>query len=51
MASGIHGSCNRPKSGKNLHGAAKKKRHKNDSEKQAVYKKKIADRRAKRNKK
>ena len=52
MASGIHRSANRPKAGKNLRGAAKKKRHKNDSEKQAAYKKKrIADRRSKRQKK
>lgn len=51
MASGIHGSCNRPKAAKNLRGSAKKKRHKNDSEKQAAYKSKIAARRAKKLKK
>lgn len=51
MASGIHRSANRPKAGKNLRGAAKKKRHKNDSEKQAAYKKKISDRRARKLKK
>ena len=51
MSSGIHGSCNRPKSGKNMKGAAKQKRHKNDSEKQAAYKSKIAARRSKKLKK
>ncbi len=52
MASGIKGSCNRPKAGKNLRSNSKKKRMKNDSEKQAAYKAKIAARRAnKKNKK
>jgi hypothetical protein len=49
--SGIRQSAMRPKAGKNLRGAAKKKRHKNDSEKQAAYKAKLAARRSKRLKK
>lgn len=51
MASGIKGACNRPKTGKHLRGSGKTKRHKNDSEKQAAYKSKIAARRAKKKKK
>lgn len=51
MASGIKGSCNRPKVAKNLRGNSKQKRHKNDNEKQAAYKAKIAARRAKKMKK
>lgn len=47
MSSGIKGSANRPKMAKNLRGGQKKKRHKNDNEKQAAYKAKIAARRAK----
>lgn len=49
--SGIRNSGMRPKSGKNIKGAAKQKRHKNDSEKQAAYKSKIAVRRSKKLKK
>lgn len=52
MASGIKGSCNRPKSSKHLRGTSQKKRHKNDSsEAQAKYHAKIAARRAKKKKK
>jgi hypothetical protein len=51
MASGIKGSGNRPKAGKHMRGNSKTKRHKNDSEKQAAYKSKVAARRAKKNKK
>lgn len=47
MSSGIKSSANRPKVAKRLRGNSKVKRHKNDSEKQAAYKAKIAARRAK----
>ena len=46
MASGIKGSGNRPKTNKNLRSNSKEKRHKVDSEKQAAYKLKISNRRA-----
>lgn len=51
MASGIHGSCNRPKTNKNLRGNSKQKRHKSNTEAQAKYHAAIAARRAKKNKK
>lgn len=52
MASGIKGSCNRPKSAKHLRGGAKKKRHKNEnSEAQAKYHTAIAARQSKKLKK
>jgi hypothetical protein len=40
----------RPKAGKNLKGAAKQKRHKNNNEAQAAYHAKINMRRAKKKK-
>jgi hypothetical protein len=51
MASGIKGSANRPKAGKNLRSGGKKKRHKNNSEAQAKYHAAIAARRSKKLKK
>jgi hypothetical protein len=51
MASGIRASGNRPKINKRLRGNAKTKRIKNDTEKQAAYKTKVAARRAKKMKK
>ena len=51
MASGIKGSCNRPKAGKHLRGNSKKKRHKANTEAQAKYHAAIAARRSKKMKK
>lgn len=51
MSSGIKGSCNRPKSGKNMKGGGKSKRHKNNNEAQAKYHAAIALRRSKKLKK
>lgn len=51
MASGIKGSCNRPKSGKNMKSSGKTKRHKTNSEAQAKYHAAIAARRSKKLKK
>lgn len=51
MASGIKGSCNRPKNPKRLRGGSAKKRHKNEnSEAQARYHAAIAARRSKKKK-
>lgn len=51
MASGIKGSANRPKSGKNLKSRSNKKRHKVNTEAQAKYHTAIASRRSKKMKK
>jgi hypothetical protein len=48
---GIRRGAMRPKAGKNLRGAAKQKRHKNNTEAQAKYHTKINARRAKKMKK
>jgi len=50
MASGIKGSCNRPKISKRLRGGGKKKRQRGTSEAQAKYHAAIALRRAKKQK-
>lgn len=47
MASGIKGSCNRPKTSKRLRGNSKVKRYKVDNEKQLAYKAKRAKRKDK----
>lgn len=51
MASGIKGSANRPKRGKNIKSSSDKKRKKGTSEGQAKYHAAIALRRSKKNKK
>lgn len=50
MASGIKGSCNRPKVAKRLRAGGKKKRFKGTTEAQAKYHAAIAARRAKKKK-